>query len=120
MMNIRLNTREEALIKEVLENYLETSQGGKGKTYNAAADILNKINESGLIREQRTPKVLLRKQYMFTFEEGGWNTVWAKTKRGAIKAALLEYKDSETLNVNIESIHLATEKGLESAMSLFY
>ena len=29
-------------------------------------------------------------------------------------------KDSETLNVNIESIHLATEKGLESAMSLFY
>jgi hypothetical protein len=29
---------------------------------------------------------------------GGWNTVWAKTKRGAIKAALKEYKDSDTLN----------------------
>ena len=28
-------------------------------------------------------KQLELKQYMFTFEEGGWNTVWAKTLRGA-------------------------------------
>jgi len=60
------------------------------------------------------------KQYMFTFEGGGWNTVWAKTKRGAIKAALLEYKDSDTLNPRIDSFHVATEAGLRNAMSLFY
>ena len=60
------------------------------------------------------------KQYMFTFEGGGWNTVWAKTKRGAIKAANAEYKDSDTLNVQEGSVHLATESGLKSAMSLFY
>ena len=30
---------------------------------------------------------LKNKQYMFTFEGGGWNTVWAKTLKGAIKAA---------------------------------
>ena len=42
------------------------------------------------------------KQYMFTFEGGGWNTVWAKTKKGAIKAALKEYEDSDTLNVRID------------------
>jgi|TARA_R110002073_G_scaffold314068_1_gene486211 hypothetical protein len=60
------------------------------------------------------------KQYMFTFEGGGWNTVWAKTKRGAIKAANAEYKDSDTLNVREGSVHLATESGLRSAMSLFY
>ena len=60
------------------------------------------------------------KQYMFTFEGGGWNTVWAKTKRGAIKAALKEYKDSDTLNPIPTSFHKATEEGLRAAMSLFY
>ena len=55
---------------------------------------------------------LKNKQYMFTFEGGGWNTVWAKTKRGAIKAALKEYKDSDTLNPIPTSFHKATEEGL--------
>ena len=63
---------------------------------------------------------LKNKQYMFTFEGGGWNTVWAKTKRGAIKAALKEYKDSDSLNPRIYSFHVATEEGLRAAMSLFY
>ncbi len=63
---------------------------------------------------------LKNKQYMFTFEGGGWNTVWAKTKRGAIKAALKEYKDSDSLNPRIDSFHIATEEGLRAAMSLFY
>ena len=65
-------------------------------------------------------KELKNKEYMFTFEGGGWNTVWAKTKRGAIKMAVKEYSDSPTLNVRESSVHLATPKGLKSAMSLFY
>ena len=60
------------------------------------------------------------KQYMFTFEGGGWNTVWAKTKRGAIKKALAEYEDSDTLNPRTDSFVLATEEGLSVAMSTFY
>jgi hypothetical protein len=60
------------------------------------------------------------KEYMFTFEGGGWNTVWAKTKRGAIKKALEEYKDSDSLNPRTDSFVLATEEGLEVAMSTFY
>ena len=63
---------------------------------------------------------LKNKQYMFTFEGGGWNTVWAKTLKGAIKAAQTEYKDSPTLNPIPSSVHLATEEGLNVAMSLFY
>ena len=63
---------------------------------------------------------LKRKMYMFTFEGGGWNTVWAKTLKGAIKAAKNEYKDSPTLNPIPSSVHLATEQGLQNAMSLFY
>jgi len=69
-----------------------------------------------LKKRKETP----RKQYMFTFEEGGWNTVWAKSLPGARKAAIVEYKDSPTLNPRLDSFHLATKDGLESAMSTFY
>ena len=65
-------------------------------------------------------KELELKEYMFTFEGGGWNTVWAKTLKGAIKAAEKEYKDSPTLNPIPSSVHLATEEGLKVALSLFY
>ena len=63
---------------------------------------------------------LKNKMFMFTFAGGGWNTVWAKTRKGAVKAALKEYKDSPTLNPIPSSVHLATEEGLNAAMSLFY
>ena len=65
-------------------------------------------------------KSIQLKQYMFTFEEGGWNTVWAKTLRGAKKLAIQQYKDYPTLNPRVNSVHLATEKGLKNTMSLFY
>jgi hypothetical protein len=48
------------------------------------------------------------KEYMFTFEEGGWNTVWAKSLPGARKQAVAEYKDSPTLNPRMSSVHKAT------------
>jgi hypothetical protein len=39
---------------------------------------------------------------------------------GAKRQAIKEYKDLENLTVRLDSVHLATKKGLESAMSLFY
>ena len=60
------------------------------------------------------------KMYMFSFEEGGWNHVWAKSLPGARKLAVAEYKDSPTLNPIISSVHLATEEGLQASMSLFW
>ena len=60
------------------------------------------------------------KEYMFTFEGGGGNTCWAKTLRGARKEAIRQYADSDTLNVRVDSVHLATKDGLQRAMSLFY
>ena len=60
------------------------------------------------------------KQYMFAFEEGGWNVVWAKTLKGAKKRALSKYKGVGGLTPKLSSVHLATEAGLEVAMSMFY
>lgn len=118
-MQITINSKEESLIKEALTD-LQNELVGQGVKYNTIVDILNKINNAGLVKSERTPRVFVNKQYMFTFEEGGWNTVWAKTLKGAIRAANAEYKDSEGLNVRPGSVHLATPKGLDSAMSLFY
>ena len=60
------------------------------------------------------------KEYMFTFEGGGWNTVWAKSLPGARKAAILKYEDSETLNPIMSSVHKSTKEGMERALSMFY
>jgi len=118
-MNIKITAAEERIIKDALADYTNNLVG-KGANYNTVVGILNKINDAGIVKAARTPKVLVRKQYMFTFENGGWNTVWAKTLPGARRAALLEYKDSPTLTVRLDSVRLATKKGLDSAMSLFY
>ena len=118
-MNIKINADEEAIIKLALSEYTDNLVG-KGSTYNTIVGILNKINDAGIVKAERQPKVLVRKQYMFTFEEGGFNTVFAKTLPGAKRQALLEWKDSPTLTVRLDSVHLATKKGLDSAMSLFY
>jgi len=117
-MNIKITAAEERIIKDALADYTNNLVG-RGVNYNTVVGILNKINDAGIVKSARTPKVLVNKQYMFTFENGGWNTVWAKTLPGARRAALLEYKDSD-LNVRMDSVHLATKKGLDSAMSLFY
>lgn len=60
------------------------------------------------------------KEFMFTFEGGGWNTVWAKTRRGAVKEAVRQYADNPRLVVNEASVNLATKDGLKRAMALFY
>ncbi len=59
------------------------------------------------------------KQFMFSFEGGGWNTVWAKTRKGAVKEATRKYFSSGLKPIP-SSVHLATEDGLRSALALFY
>jgi len=119
-MQVKINKQQELVLKSALEDYIKNLTG-TGVKYNSAVEILNQINSSGFVEaKSRIPKVLLKKQYMFTFEEGGWNTVWAKTLPGAKRQAIKEYKDSENLTVKLDSVHLATKRGLESAMSLFY
>ena len=58
-------------------------------------------------------------QYIFTFEQGGWNTVWATNKRSALSKAKKEW-NGDTLTVLEDSIIKATQDGLETAMSTFY
>ena len=61
-----------------------------------------------------------RKEYMYNFEEGGWNTVWAKSLPGARKKAALEYKGREMLVPNLSTVALCNDRVLANAMSTFY
>ena len=61
-----------------------------------------------------------KKRYIFTFEGGGWNTVWAKSLPGAKKQAVLDYAYSDTLNVELWSVSLCNDRVLSNAMSTFY
>jgi len=63
---------------------------------------------------------LKRKEYMYSFVEGGWNTVWAKTIRGARKLAVEKWKEHNDLTVDETSVHIATKEGMQAAMSLFW
>ena len=60
------------------------------------------------------------KEFMFTFEGGGWNTCWAKTRRGAIKEAVRQYADSDTLNVVESSVKLADKLSMRRMLADFY
>ena len=113
-----------------------------GNSHEELVDMIDSIEARGIItpeqwadlmvcidthKELITPKVKVKrevelKEYIFSFEGGGWNTVWAKTKRGAIKAALKEYNDNpeSSLSVRVSSISKATPKGLQTACNTFY
>lgn len=63
-----------------------------------------------------------RKEYIFTFEGGGWNSVYAASEEKAIKAAMEEYKDSTSLNPIPSSFLLKedNEDVYDNLLSLFY
>ena len=113
-----------------------------GNSHEELVDMIDSIEALGMLppeyfadlmvcidthKELITPKVKVKrevelKEYIFSFEGGGWNTVWAKTKRGAIKAALKEYDNNpeSSLSVRVSSVSKATRKGLETACRSFY
>jgi hypothetical protein len=58
-------------------------------------------------------------EWMFTFTNGGWNTVWAASKEEAIKLANKKYGDLHP----IEMTFLEVEKNKEAykmALNAFY
>ena len=63
---------------------------------------------------------LKTKTYLFGFVGGGWNSIQAKTKRGAIKAARQKYSCSPNLQVDPNSFRIRTEADERSLLALFW
>ena len=60
-MNIKLNREEELLIKKLLMAH-KAKNPHIAKAWNTTTEILNKINEAGLVQLERQPKVFKSKQ----------------------------------------------------------
>ena len=116
-MNINVTAAEMSLIKDALLDQ-QNALVGKGERFNSIVGVINKLSPG----VPKVKKVVALKEYIFSFEGGGWNTVWAKTKRGAIKAALKEYDNNpeSSLSVRVSSVSKATRKGLQTACNTFY
>ena len=63
---------------------------------------------------------LQKKEYLYNFIGGGWNSEFAKTKRGAIAQAKKRWADSEGLDIDVTSFRVSTPSDYQNLMSLFY
>ena len=63
---------------------------------------------------------LKNKQYLYNFVGGGWNSEFAKTKRGAIAQAKKRCKDSPDLVIDEASFRVSTPEDYNNCLSLFY
>jgi len=57
------------------------------------------------------------KEYMISFENGGWNTTYATNDEDALKFAKAEYDGEYT---KVASVRLSTPDGMEAALRSFY
>jgi hypothetical protein len=118
---MNLSPSEVTVIKNALVDY-KANLVGAGTQYSIATALLHTLVEKEAKeanKANKTPKVIPNKQFMFNFTTGGWNTVWAKTKRGAIAQATREYKTSNLIP-NPKTFAVATDAAMKNALSLFY
>ena len=59
----------------------------------------------------------VNKEYMISFEGGGWNTTHATNDEDALKFAKAEFDSS---NTKVASVRLSTPDGMEAALRSFY
>jgi len=57
------------------------------------------------------------KEYMITFEGGGWNTTYATNDEDALANAKAEYDGEHT---KVKCVRLSTKSGIDAAMRSFY
>jgi hypothetical protein len=117
-MNVSLSPSEIQVIKNALVDY-KANLVGQGAQYSVISALLITIAEKEAREANKTLKVIANKEFMFNFTTGGWNTVWAKTKRGAIAQATREYKTSN-LVPEPNSFRVSTPSDMKEALSTFY
>ena len=81
------------------------------------ADLLTCIEEHKKLSKVKEP---VRKEYLFNFKEGGWNSVYAFNKSQAIKYAKETWSDFKDLTVDVNSFRRSTPTESKQLMSSFH
>jgi hypothetical protein len=87
----------------------------KGEVENELQAAKREIAELKLKTAPKKRGELKKKEFVFTFKSGGWNSVFAKTKRGAEKLMKEQYGDMDPIP---GSCHVASEKEYMMLLSL--
>lgn len=106
-MKVELTKSEIELIQYVLDE--------AGKTYDDIGTTVKSIKQK-LSPKPSVKKVVKSKRYMFNFIGGGWNTIYGKTKRGAIKEALATY--NRELKVDTNSFRLCSDTTYNQGLNM--
>jgi hypothetical protein len=62
-----------------------------------------------------------KKEYLYNFKTGGWNSEFATSKSEAIKQAKNRWGDEEELDVDVDSFRLNDDpEHYQNLLSLFY
>jgi hypothetical protein len=78
---------------------------------------MSNINEMRKEYQIKLDELSAAKEYMITFESGGWNTTRATNDEDALKFAKAEYDGKHT---KVKSVRIATKEGIDAAMRNFY
>lgn len=61
-----------------------------------------------------------KREWLYNFESGGWNSTTAFTEEEAIRNAKKEWEDSDNLIIDEDSFRIKTEADYKNLLSLFY
>jgi len=81
------------------------------------ADIMNEYTQE---INKLDSLIGTKREYMYNFIGGGWNSEWAYTQEEAIEQAQARWGEDKRLQVDIKSFSVATDAALKTALSLFY
>ena len=93
---------------EYRANRLDVKQPKKAQKY-------PKLEDGGMMAKGGE----IKKEYLFNFVDGGWNSIVAKNKYEAIKLAKAKYNDDKS-KIDESSFRIKTEKDYKQLLSSFY
>jgi hypothetical protein len=108
----QLENRQGILIDRLAQ--MEKQFPSHGYYNNLIEEIRSEFQEEV---DEIATKLAKRREYIFNFESGGWNTVWAGYVEEAQYLAGIQYGD---LKVNKASFRESTPEDMKNMLSMFY
>lgn len=108
-------------LRQLKEADIETKQLVLKRAWMSASDedrkhldeMFNTLNEEWLFLRKR-------KEWIFNFVGGGWNTIMGVDKEEAINNAKEEWKNSKYLDVDNDSFRISTPEDYKTNLASFY
>jgi hypothetical protein len=118
-----MTKKEITLLKKFYATRIESLKFASSSIYFMVKDEVSSEYYDNLLimlaeYSDKLDNLSINKEYMITFEGGGWNTCHATNDEDALKFAKAKY-NCKKFN-SVKSVRLATKSGIDAAMRSFY